>query len=63
MTSETIVPEDIKEMISEILANEAKEEKTKEDEDMERIYIDEIIPDIKDEEEQKNESWKIEISF
>lgn len=58
-----IIPEDIKDIINDILANEAKEKEEKENsDDLERVYIEDLIPEIKEDEEKK-EAWKIEISI
>jgi hypothetical protein len=64
MTTNIIIPEDLEEIINDILAQESLEQEEKENSEgeLERVYIEDIIPEIKDDEEQK-EAWKIEITI
>ena len=65
MTSNVIIPEDIKQIIDDILANKDKEKRQEEEEgtDLERLYIDEYPPEMPEEEEPIEERWKINYSF
>ena len=59
--TDLIIPEDLEQLILEILAQQAKEEEEERDHDnpFERLYIEDILP----EEIEEEDSWKIEINI
>ena len=69
MASDIIVPEDVRQMIDDILANKEKERKEQEERegDLDRLYIEDFIPEPEEKEPVKEvpieERWKIEYSF
>lgn len=65
MASEIIVPEDIKKVIDDILAEKEREKQQQIEEgtDLERLYIEEYPPEMPEEQEPIEEKWKINYSF
>jgi CRISPR/Cas system-associated endonuclease Cas3-HD len=58
-----IIPEDLEQIIADIIAHEALEKEEKEQEgELDRVYIEDILPEI-DENKEKTSSWRIEIEF
>ena len=64
MPTNITIPEDLEEIINDILAQEAleKEKEENKEDNFERVYIEDFIPEIK-EDEPKKEAWKIEITI
>jgi hypothetical protein len=58
-----IIPEDLEQIIADIIAHEALEKEKEEKEDnLERIYIEDILPEA-NKEQKETSQWMIEIKF
>ena len=65
--TDIVIPEDLEQLILDILAQQAKEEEEECDHDnpFDRLYIEDILPDIDKiyKKEEEDTSWKIEIKI